>query len=129
MNTPSGPQKAFQILSRLGPDLTAKKLAGDPMGRKGSKGKKPQVAFPWAAASKTKCLVTTPLITGRNDTDEKPGRRFPPLEPPKKSFLRLTRSATGQETLHTDIFIQIPPVDTLATPHETKNAPAVGFGP
>lgn len=49
--------------------------------------------------------------------------RFPTLEPPAKRLLRLTRSATSQETLHADIFIQIRPVDTLATGNETPVGP------
>jgi hypothetical protein len=49
--------------------------------------------------------------------------RFPPLEPPAERLLRLTRSATSQETLHADIFIQIRPVDPLATGNETPVGP------
>src|ERR1017187_620312 len=49
--------------------------------------------------------------------------QFPPLEPPAKRLLRLTRSATRQETLHADIFIQIWPVNPLATGNETPVGP------
>jgi hypothetical protein len=49
--------------------------------------------------------------------------RFPPLEPPAKRLLRLTRPATRYETLHTDIFIQIWPVDPLATGNEPPVGP------
>src|ERR1019366_5746175 len=49
--------------------------------------------------------------------------QFPPLEPPAKRLLRLTGSATRQETLHADIFIQIWPVDPLATGNETPVGP------
>src|SRR5450759_339834 len=49
--------------------------------------------------------------------------RFTPLEPPAKRLLRLTRSATRQETFHADIFIQIRPVDPLATGNETQVGP------
>jgi len=41
--------------------------------------------------------------------------RFPALEPTTKRLLRLTRSATCQEALHADIFIQIWPADPFAT--------------
>src|ERR1035441_3456741 len=49
--------------------------------------------------------------------------RFPPLEPSPKRLLRLTRSTTRQETLHADVFIQIWPVDPLATGNETPVGP------
>jgi hypothetical protein len=40
---------------------------------------------------------------------------FPPLEPPAQRLLSLARSATRQETRDADIFIEIGPVDPLAT--------------
>src|ERR1035438_131943 len=49
--------------------------------------------------------------------------QFPPLQPSAKRFLRLTRPATRQETLHADIFIQIWPVDPLATGNQTPVGP------
>jgi hypothetical protein len=41
------------------------------------------------------------------------------MEPAAKRLLRLTRSTAGQKALHADIFIQIRPVDPLATRDET----------
>src|ERR1019366_2950481 len=48
-----------------------------------------------------------------------PASRFPPLEPPPKRILRLTRPAARQEALHADILIQIRPVDPFAASNET----------
>lgn len=54
--------------------------------------------------------------------------RLPPLEPPPKRLLGLSRSAARQEALHTDIFIQIRPVDTLASPNQTP-LPSLAYAP
>lgn len=48
--------------------------------------------------------------------------RVPPLKPAAKRLVRLTGLATGQETLHADIFIQVGPVYPLAT----RDQPPVG---